>query len=116
MRVQLLTLTAILTLGAAGTASAQPAAKPMGDMKGMSMPASAANTGEGTGVITAIDAKGGSLTIKHSAIASLGWPAMTMSFKATPPSLLNGLKVGQKIGFDARQGTGLPEVTAIRKP
>nr|WP_293368870.1 copper-binding protein [Phenylobacterium sp.] len=46
----------------------------------------------------------------------MGWPAMTMGFKANPPSLLKGLKVGQKIGFDANQGSGLPEVTAIRRP
>jgi len=42
MRANLLALAAILTLTVAGTATAQPqpAAKPMGDMKGMSMPAS----------------------------------------------------------------------------
>jgi len=55
------------------------------------------------------------MTIKHEPIASLGWPAMTMSFRAKPVSLLNGLKVGQKIAFDANQGSGLPEITAIRK-
>ncbi len=76
----------------------------------------AAKTGKGTGVITEIDAKDATLTIKHGPIATLGWPAMTMSFRAVPPSLLTGLKVGQKIGFDANQGSGLPEVTAIRKP
>lgn len=116
MRAHLPTLAMILAL-AAGTAAAQPAAKPMSNMKGMSsMPASATKTGKGTGVITEVDPKGGTLTIKHEAIATLGWPAMTMSFKAAPASLLKGLKVGQKIGFDANQGSGLPEVTAIRKP
>ncbi|HEY2750972.1 copper-binding protein [Phenylobacterium sp.] len=113
MRAQLLALATILTLATAETAMAQPVAKPMADMPGM--PASATKTGKGTGVITEIDAKDGTLTIKHEPIASLGWPAMTMGFKATPPSLLNGLKVGQEISFDAKQGTGLPEVTAIRK-
>jgi Cu(I)/Ag(I) efflux system protein CusF len=89
----------------------------MADMPGMSsVPASATKTGKGTGVITEIDPKGGTVTIKHEAIKTLGWPAMTMSFKAAPPSLLKGLKVGQKIGFDANQGSGLPEITAIRKP
>ncbi|WP_363212020.1 copper-binding protein [Phenylobacterium sp.] len=63
-----------------------------------------------------MDAAAGALTIKHQPITSLGWPAMTMGFKANPPSLLKGLKVGQKIGFDANQGSGLPEVTAIRRP
>jgi Cu(I)/Ag(I) efflux system protein CusF len=113
MRAYLLALATILTFVTAEAATAQPAAKPMADMPGM--PASATKTGKGTGVITEIDAKAGALTIKHQPIASLGWPAMTMGFKATPASLLKGLKVGQKIGFDANQGSGLPEVTAIRK-
>ncbi len=64
---------------------------------------------------TAAEAAGGTLTIRRQPIAALGWPAMTMSFRATPAAFLKGLKVGQKIGFDARQGTGLPELTAIRK-
>jgi len=115
MRAQLLALATILTL-AAETAAAQPAVKPMGDMKGMSMPTAAAKTGKGTGVITDIDPKAATLTLKHEPVASLGWPAMTMSFRAVPPSLLKGLKVGQKIGFDANQGSGLPEITAVRKP
>ena len=116
MRAPSLPLATILILAAAQVATAQPAAKPMADMPRMSMPASATKTGKGVGVITDIDAKAGTLTIKHQPIASLGWPAMTMSFKAKPASLLTGLKVGQKIGFDANQGSGLPEVTAIRKP
>ena len=116
MRAYLLAAAMILTLAAAEPALAQPAVKPMADMPGMSMPAAATKTGKGTGVITEIDAKAGTVTIKHQPIATLGWPAMTMGFKATPPSLLKGLKVGQKIGFDAKQGSGLPEVTAIRKP
>ena len=115
MKAYLLAAATILTFSAAA-ANAQPAAKPMADMPGMSMPASATKTGKGTGVITEIDAKAGTVTIKHQPIAALGWPAMTMGFKANPPSLLTGLKVGQKIGFDAKQGSGLPEVTAIRKP
>ena len=115
MRAYLLALTTILSLATVEAAAAHPAAKPMADMPGMAMPASATKTGKGTGVITEIDAKAGTVTIKHQPIASLGWPAMTMGFKATPPSLLKGLKVGQKIAFDANQGSGLPEVTAIRK-
>jgi Cu/Ag efflux protein CusF len=40
---------------------------------------------------------------------------MTMPFNVDPPSLLKGLKVGQKIGFEASEGHGLPVITAIRK-
>src|SRR5204862_6680348 len=96
-------LTAALTL-AAGAAAAQAPATQTSDMKAMSMPASATKTGKGAGVITDIDAKAGTLTIKHAPIAALGWPAMTMDFRATPPTLLKGLKAGQKVGFDAKQG------------
>ena len=113
MRTQIVTLTAILALGAAQAASAAPDPA-MASMKGMSMPASAAKTGRGVGVITEINAKAGALTIKHQPIPSLGWPAMTMGFHAKSPVMLKGLKVGQKIAFDTNQGSGLPEVTAIR--
>jgi DNA mismatch repair protein MutH len=56
MRAHLLALATILSFTAVQTAAAQPAAKPMADMKGMPMPASATKTGKGTGVITEIDA------------------------------------------------------------
>jgi Cu(I)/Ag(I) efflux system periplasmic protein CusF len=56
------------------------------------------------------------VTLKHQPIPALGWPSMTMDFKATPPSLLDGLKVGQKIAFDANEGNGVPLITGIRKP
>ena len=114
MRAYLLTLATLLTFTTAAAALAQPAAKPMAAMSGMAMPAAAAKTGRGTGVITAIDADTGTVTIRHQPIAALGWPAMTMGFKARSPALLKGLKVGQKIGFDANPGNGLPELTAIR--
>jgi Cu(I)/Ag(I) efflux system protein CusF len=116
MRAHLLALATILSFTTVQATVAQPVAKPMAEMPGMAMPASAAKIGKGTGVITEIDAKAGTLTVKHQPIASLGWPAMTMGFKAKPASLLKDLKVGQKIGFDANQGSGLPEITAIRKP
>lgn len=41
---------------------------------------------------------------------------MTMTFHARPPSLLKGVKVGQKIGFDVEMANGAPEITAIRQP
>jgi Cu(I)/Ag(I) efflux system protein CusF len=98
-------------LFAAAILVAVPAvAQTMAGMSGMA----AAKTGQGTGVITALDAKAARLTIKHGPILGVGWPAMTMAFKATPPTLLKGLKVGQKIGFDVKTQGMAAEVTAIR--
>ena len=116
MSVYPLALATILAFVTSAAAEAYPAQKPMADMPGMSMPSSAATTGKGTGVVTAIDQKAATISIKHQPIVALGWPAMTMTFKATPAALLKGIKVGQKIAFDANQGRGVPEITAIRKP
>ena len=102
-------LIGVLTLTAAGAAVADD----MSNMKGMS-PAPAAKHGQGTGVIRAIDAKAGTLTIQHGPIPGVSWPAMTMTFKAMPATLLQGLKVGQAIGFDTTVRGMAAEVTAVR--
>jgi Cu(I)/Ag(I) efflux system protein CusF len=71
-------------------------------------------TGKGVGIITALDPKAAKITIKHGAIPSVGWPAMTMTFAAKPPALLKGLEVGQTVGFDTRVQGASADVTAIQ--
>jgi Cu(I)/Ag(I) efflux system protein CusF len=107
MRASTCALIGVLTLATADVAAAQS------DLSGMSM-APAAKHGQGTGVIKAIDAKSETLTIQHGPIPGVGWPAMTMTFKAKPPTLLKGLKVGQTIAFDATVRGAAAEVTAVR--
>ena len=51
-----------------------------------------------TGEIKSVDAKAGTVTIHHSPIPALGWPAMTMTFKATPDAL-KVAKSGQTVSF-----------------
>jgi Cu(I)/Ag(I) efflux system protein CusF len=75
----------------------------------------AAKHGQGAGVVKAVDRKAGSVTLQHGPIPGVGWPAMTMTFKARPASLLNGLKVGQKVSFDVSVHGTSAEVTAIRR-
>jgi Cu(I)/Ag(I) efflux system protein CusF len=98
-----------LTLATAGAAAADD----MSNMKGMSA-APAAKHGQGTGVIKAIDPKGGALTIQHGPIPAVAWPAMTMTFKAKPATLLKDLKVGETIGFDTTVRGMDADVTAVR--
>jgi Cu(I)/Ag(I) efflux system protein CusF len=84
-----------------------------GDMGNMAMPADT-KMGKGTGTVTAIDKVAGTVTLDHGPIPEVGWPAMTMAFKARP-ELLDGVAVGDKVAFDlALTGTS-GEVTAIRK-
>ncbi|HKZ09145.1 MAG TPA: copper-binding protein [Rhodanobacteraceae bacterium] len=69
---------------------------PMHDMPMKDMQSANA---EGVGVVQAIDPDQGTITIKHQAIESIHWPAMTMAFKAAEPELLKGVKVGEHIRF-----------------
>ena len=77
--------------------------------------AEAAKTGQATGVVTGLDDKMGMVTIKHGPIPGVGWPAMTMSFKAMPARLLKGVKAGDKVAFTVKVKGQENEVTALRK-
>ena len=69
-------------------------------------------TADGAGVITAVDPTAATITINHEAIRSIGWPAMTMTFKASP-AVLREAAVGDRIQFDLTVRDGAGEVTAI---
>jgi Cu(I)/Ag(I) efflux system protein CusF len=108
MRATACAIIGVLTFTTAGAALAD-------NMQGMAMSgAPAAKHGQGKGVIKAIDAKAGTLTIQHGPIPAISWPAMTMTFKAKPAALLKGLKVGETIGFDTTVRGMSAEVTAVR--
>lgn len=78
-------------------------------------PAAAAKVGNGAGTITALDTRAGTVTIKHGAIPAIGWPAMTMTFRASPPTLLKNLRTGQRVSFTAKSQGVTADVTAIRR-
>jgi Cu(I)/Ag(I) efflux system periplasmic protein CusF len=75
--------------------------------------AAAPQTAQGMGVIMALDAKAGTVTIKHDPIAALKWPAMTMKFKVESAEVLNGVTAGKKVHFILKNDNGKPIVTAI---
>jgi Cu(I)/Ag(I) efflux system periplasmic protein CusF len=68
---------------------------------------------EGTGVIKAVDAKGGTVTIAHDPIPALKWGAMTMRFKVASAAVLKGVAVGRKVHFVMENRGGKPVVTQI---
>ena len=76
-------------------------------------PAEAVKSGVGSGVITAVDAAAGSVTIDHGPIPGVGWPAMTMNFKAAP-AVVEKARVGERVQFDVTVRGRESEVTAIR--
>jgi Cu(I)/Ag(I) efflux system protein CusF len=112
-----LVLTAAVALALAAPAFAQPAGS-MNNMPGMAGAQGADHSSmtmaNGAGVVTALDAKAGTVTIHHGPISKLSWPAMTMTFTASPPALLQGVKVGQSVTFTLMQMGGSTTLTAIQ--
>lgn len=96
------------------TATATPAAT------AASAPAPAASAPADAQVLTQgevrkIDLSTGKITLRHQAIVNLDMPPMTMVFRAQPPQLLDGLKVGDMVRFHAETPNGSYVVTRIDK-
>jgi Cu(I)/Ag(I) efflux system protein CusF len=98
---------------ASGVAIAQAMDPNMPGMAGMQHQGQPADA-PGTGVVKAIDPAKGTITLQHEAIASIGWPAMTMAFKVASPDLLKVAKVGDKVQFTLRPAGMDSTVTAIK--
>ena len=74
----------------------------------------AAKSGKGAGTVTAVDAAAGTVTIDHAPMPEVGWPAMTMTFKADP-ALLAGVAEGDKVAFELTVADGAGTVTALTR-
>jgi len=67
-----------------------------------------------SGEVRRVDQAAGKVTIKHEAISDLELPAMTLVYQAEPPTLLQGVKAGDKVRFTAQRKDGRYVVTAIQ--
>lgn len=65
------------------------------------------------GDITAI--AGDQVTISHGPVEGIGWPAMTMTFRAQSPEMVEGLSVGDPVSFAFRQDGGAYVLTSLSK-
>ena len=73
-------------------------------MAGMEMQENAVQASHhGTGKVVSVNREKPGIKLAHEAIASLGWPAMTMNFSVEKASLLDGLKAGDTVQFELRQ-------------
>jgi Cu(I)/Ag(I) efflux system membrane fusion protein len=73
----------------------------------------AAETYSAAGEVTAI--AGDQVTISHGPVEGIGWPAMTMTFRAGSPEVLQGVRVGDRISFAFRQDGGAYALTSLKK-
>ena len=65
------------------------------------------------GEVKKIDKEAQKITLKHGEIKNMDMPGMTMVFKVLDPSLLEKLKVGDKVNFKVEKRAGAMVVTAI---
>ncbi|MDB5708432.1 MAG: hypothetical protein JWL96_502 [Sphingomonas bacterium] len=107
----------VLLLAACGSNTGKSEPTAAATAKGMAMPDAGAasmvgKTVNGVGEVTAVDAAGEKITLKHQAIAEAHWPAMTMAFTASP-AIVAKAKVGEQVVFDLKLGTAGGEITAL---
>ncbi len=72
-----------------------------------------AQSASADGEIRKIDASGNRVVIKHGEWSGMSMGAMTMAFKVRPASLLEGLKVSDKVHFAIEKEGADFVVTAI---
>jgi Cu(I)/Ag(I) efflux system protein CusF len=74
----------------------------MPDMK-LDKPAGTATEIQGThhtiGVVKAVDAAKGTITLSHEPVPAIQWPAMTMPYKANR-ALITSVKTGDRVIFE----------------
>jgi len=75
-------------------------------------PAAAASAALTEGEVRKVDQAAGKITIKHGAMSKFDMPPMTMVYRVKDKAMLNTLKPGDKIKFDA-DGVG-GEFTVLR--
>ena len=67
----------------------------------------------GTGEVTAV--AGDRVTISHGPIEGIGWPAMTMTFQAGSPEMVQGLNIGDQVSFAFRPDGSAYTLTSLSK-
>lgn len=83
----------------------------MGQGGMMSQPGGALADGE----VRKVDKDAGKLTIKHGPIPSMDMPPMTMVYRVKDAAMLDQVKAGDRIRFDAEKVGGAYTVTKIER-
>jgi Cu/Ag efflux protein CusF len=65
------------------------------------------------GEVRKVDKEAKRITIKHGPIPNLEMPAMTMAFQVKDPGMLERVKAGDKVKFEAQKLGGAYTVTRI---
>jgi len=69
---------------------------------------------QATGVVKSVDRSKGTATLAHGPVASLKWPAMTMSFAVKDKVMLDKLPANKKVEFEFVQQGKAYMITAVK--
>jgi Cu(I)/Ag(I) efflux system periplasmic protein CusF len=67
------------------------------------------------GEVRKVDKDAKKITIKHGPLQKLDMPAMTMVFQVKEPTMLEQVKVGDKVKFEAEKVGGAFTITKIER-
>jgi len=110
MKIAASLLAALLPLVAAG-AAAQGTGMPMKPPGSASAAAMPLVQGE----VRKVDPGKGQIVLRHGDIPNLAMPAMTMGYEVADRKMLEGLKVGDKVRFQAEMIKGKATVTELKR-
>ncbi len=65
--------------------------------------------------VVKVDKPAGKVTLKHGSIKSLDMDAMTMVFRVADPAMLDRMKAGDRIEFEADRVNGAITITRLGK-
>ncbi|MCK0506495.1 copper-binding protein [Aromatoleum anaerobium] len=108
----LATFALLATLAAAGPAFAM-SGHGHDAAHGAAMPVADAKAPLSEGTVKKVDKAAGKITISHGPLENLGMPPMTMTFRATDPSMLDAVREGDRIRFAAQRVDGVFTVTKL---
>ena len=113
----LMSAAALLALIAAACSqeSAPPATTSEAPMAPMEAAPAATGAISGVGMVMAVDATAGTVTLDHEPINAISWPAMQMQFRAEDPAILSNIAVGDHVTFTLKSATESSMITAIQK-
>ena len=106
-------LTAAVLLGLTSNAPAQTA--PAMSKAARPAPAAPAALPLADGKVTQLDPAQGLIVLRHGELPALAMGPMTMGFQVADPALLRGLKVGDRVRFQAAMVGGEATITQLRR-
>lgn len=108
-------LTAAVLVGLASNGLAQAAPALSKAARPASAPAAPAALPLADGKVTQLDPAQGLIVLRHGELPALAMGPMTMGFQVADPALLRGLKVGDRVRFQAAMVGGEATITQLRR-